>query len=47
MRLQGQAQLGYFPTPLSQIELIATWLRHAGTPGCLTRYFPPGSRTPY
>jgi len=27
MRLQGQAQLGYFPTPTSQTEQIATWLR--------------------
>ena len=29
MRLQGQAQLGYLPTPPSQIELIATWLKLA------------------
>ncbi len=41
MRLQGQAQLGYFPTPPSQIELIATWLQHTGTPGSLTRVLDP------
>ena len=41
MRLQGQAQLGYFPTPPSQIELMATWLQHAGTPGSLARFLDP------
>jgi hypothetical protein len=44
MRLQGQAQLGYFPTPPSQIKLIATWLRMA-TPtsvgASLTRFLDP------
>lgn len=38
MRLQGQAQLGYFPAPPSQIEWIAIWLQHADTPGSLTRF---------
>lgn len=42
MRLQGQAQLGYFPTPPSQLELIATWLRlEAAPPGVTTRLLDP------
>ena len=41
MRLQGQAQLGYFPTPPSQIELIANWLQHEPTPGSLARFLDP------
>lgn len=27
MRLQGQAQLGYFPTPETQLPMIASWLK--------------------
>jgi len=27
MRLEGQTKLGYYPTPLSQVDLIATWLQ--------------------
>ena len=27
MRLAGQAQLGYFPTPETQLPLIASWLK--------------------
>ena len=26
MRLAGQAKLGFYPTPLSQVALIAPWL---------------------
>ena len=42
MRLQGQAQLGYFPTPPSQIELIATWLQtETDTKAGFSRYLDP------
>ncbi len=42
MRLQGQAQLGYFPTPTSQTERITTWIRcDPGSSDQLTRILDP------
>jgi len=41
MRLAGQAQLGYFPTPETQLPLIASWLSLAGGDNNLVRALDP------
>ena len=41
MRLAGQAQLGYFPTPETQLPLIASWLSLAGGELDLVRALDP------
>jgi len=39
MRLAGQAKMGYYPTPLSQVALIAPWLE--ASPRGLSRAVEP------
>jgi tRNA1(Val) A37 N6-methylase TrmN6 len=41
MRLAGQAQLGYFPTPESQLPLIASWLNLEKEDATLVRALDP------
>jgi SAM-dependent methyltransferase len=41
MRLSGQAKLGYFPTPETQLPLIASWLALADEQASLMRVLDP------
>jgi hypothetical protein len=41
MRIEGQSKLGYYPTPDSQLPLIASWLSCQGNTNQLTRLLDP------
>jgi methylase of polypeptide subunit release factors len=43
MRLSGQAKLGYFPTPETQLPLIASWLGLANEQASQVRALDPCS----